>query len=370
MIKSPWTAANARRLGNSSLSTPSQQPQLVFELSSAAADEVLHNGSGRRRRRCRPSVSRGHTFAAIENFGQLEVLQRATPVHSLKHHLSKPAAFAGKTVLHAPEEVRRFVAGAVAGAVSKTATAPLEQLRMQLMTGKASSRDIIRQTWMDGGVGAFFGGNAADVLRVMPSKAIELMAFDAYKTVLRRRDRPAGPVATTVGGALAGLTATLACFPLETVRTRMAIAPREYRSIVNCFQKTVGTRGFGALYQGVSASAIGAVPYSALRFGAYDGLKWAYRKRFKEDMPPQLLPVAGAVAGLAASTATFPLEVVRRRMMAGAGYSSVLVAIQTIAAEEGWRSLYRGLGVSLIKQAPQTGITLWAYDTAKGLMKV
>ena len=37
---------------------------------------------------------------------------------------------------------------------------------------------------------------------------------------------------------------------------------------------------------------------------------------------------------------------------------------------QGWRALYRGLGVSCIKQAPQTGITLWAYDSAKTLLQV
>jgi Mitochondrial carrier protein len=48
-------------------------------------------------------------------------------------------------------------------------------------------------------------------------------------------------------------------------------------------------------------------------------------------------------------------QVVRRRMMAGAAQGSVLAAMRTIAAEEGWMALYRGLGVSCIKQAPQTG---------------
>ena len=33
-----------------------------------------------------------------------------------------------------------------------------------------------------------------------------------------------------------------------------------------------------AMVQGVSASAVGAVPYSALRFGAFDGLKHLYRQ--------------------------------------------------------------------------------------------
>ena len=30
--------------------------------------------------------------------------------------------------------------------------------------------------------------------------------------------------------------------------------------------------------QGLKASLLGAIPYSAVRLGSYDGLKWAYKK--------------------------------------------------------------------------------------------
>lgn len=30
--------------------------------------------------------------------------------------------------------------------------------------------------------------------------------------------------------------------------------------------------------QGLGASVLGAIPYSAIRLGSYDGLKWAYKK--------------------------------------------------------------------------------------------
>lgn len=49
----------------------------------------------------------------------------------------------------------------------------------------------------------------ADILRVMPSKAIELSAFDAYKKFLSHEDeqgklkRP-GPLLTALAGAAAG----------------------------------------------------------------------------------------------------------------------------------------------------------------------
>lgn len=46
---------------------------------------------------------------------------------------------------------------------------------------------------------------AADVLRVMPSKAIELMAFDVFKNVFSRPGERPGPFGTMFSGALAGL---------------------------------------------------------------------------------------------------------------------------------------------------------------------
>jgi hypothetical protein len=54
---------------------------------------------------------------------------------------------------------------------------------------------------------------AADILRTMPSKAIELSAFDLYKRVLGGRDAsgaPKGPggVGTALAGAMAGARAS------------------------------------------------------------------------------------------------------------------------------------------------------------------
>ena len=54
----------------------------------------------------------------------------------------------------------------------------------------------------------------ADILRTMPSKAIELSAFDLYKRLLAGHDaagKPRGPggAATALAGALAGTAACL-----------------------------------------------------------------------------------------------------------------------------------------------------------------
>ena len=47
----------------------------------------------------------------------------------------------------------------------------------------------------------------------------------------------------------AGLTSTLAMFPLETIRTRLAVDPKKYRNMLGAFQIILEAEGAGALYR-------------------------------------------------------------------------------------------------------------------------
>lgn len=48
----------------------------------------------------------------------------------------------------------------------------------------------------------------------------------------------------------AGLTSTIICFPLETVRTRLAVAPQgQFHGMVHCARQIVSREGFGALFK-------------------------------------------------------------------------------------------------------------------------
>jgi hypothetical protein len=62
--------------------------------------------------------------------------------------------------------------------VSKTATSPLEVVRMKLMVGAKGLRvaDVAKATWAQGGVRGFFAGNMADVIRTAPQKSVQLAA--------------------------------------------------------------------------------------------------------------------------------------------------------------------------------------------------
>jgi hypothetical protein len=94
--------------------------------------------------------------------------------------------------LHWSRSARTLLAGAGSAAVSKTATAPLEVVRVKLMAGGGKSLGaVVAETWASGGASAFFRGNAVNVLRTIPTKSIQYGSFDAIKLALTRRNAKA-----------------------------------------------------------------------------------------------------------------------------------------------------------------------------------
>lgn len=86
-----------------------------------------------------------------------------------------------------PGPARRLMAGGIAGAFGKTSTAPLETIKMALVSSSSTGvRQAAADIWARGGVRAFFRGNSVDVLRTIPSRAIELATYEQLKKVFRR----------------------------------------------------------------------------------------------------------------------------------------------------------------------------------------
>ena len=182
-------------------------------------------------------------------------------------------------------------------------------------------------------------------------------AVDAYKKLLGRRNPETGRFetngfATTLAGAAAGVTSTVTCFPLEVLRTRLACSS-EYSNLVHAAVDIARKEGPRAFFGGLGPSLAGVIPYAGANLGMYDGLRWAYTRATGEERVPKTAAlVIGAVAGVSAATFTFPLEVVRRRMMMGAKYANTLAALSSISAAEGTGALFKGCLLNWVKLAP------------------
>ncbi|TXG69584.1 hypothetical protein EZV62_004519 [Acer yangbiense] len=125
------------------------------------------------------------------------------------------------------------------------------------------------------------------------------------------------PVSVT--GTAAGISSTLVCHPLEVLKDRLTVSRDVYPSLSIAISKIYKDGGIGAFYAGLSPTLIGMLPYSTCYYFMYKTMKKSYckSKNKKSLNRPEMLMV-GALAGLTASTISFPLEVARKRLMVGA----------------------------------------------------
>ncbi|CAI7799703.1 unnamed protein product [Closterium sp. NIES-54] len=272
---------------------------------------------------------------------------------------------------------KKLVSGAIAGGVSRTVVAPLETIRTHLMVGSSGHRTIVgvfRWIMQKEGWRGLFRGNAINVLRVAPGKAVELFTYDTVKKLLTPPDggKPIIPIPpSSIAGSAAGVAACCLMYPLELVKTRLTIQPGEYRSILHAFYRIITEEGAHELYRGLGPSLIGIVPYAGSNYFAYDTLRTLYKRLAKKDkIEPLATLIIGSLAGAAAASATFPLEVARKQMQVGAlkgrvVYKGTLDCIQRIVQEQGIQGLYRGLVPSCVKLMPAAGISFMCYEALK-----
>ncbi|KAL8063091.1 hypothetical protein ABFX02_01G005500 [Erythranthe guttata] len=275
--------------------------------------------------------------------------------------------------------LRRLFSGGIAGAISRTAVAPLETIRTHLMVGSSghSTSEVFQDIMKTEGWPGLFRGNLVNVIRVAPSKAIELFVYDTVNKKLSPKNGeqlkiPIPP--SLVAGACAGVTSTLVTYPLELVKTRLTIQREIYTGLVDAFVKIIKEGGPGELYRGLAPSIIGVIPYAATNYCAYDTLRKVYRKVSKQEKIGNIETLLiGSLAGAISSTATFPLEVARKHMQVGAVsgrvvYKNVLHALATILEREGVQGLYKGLGPSCLKLVPAAGISFMCYEACKKIL--
>ncbi|XP_057727539.1 adenine nucleotide transporter BT1, chloroplastic/mitochondrial-like [Arachis stenosperma] len=275
--------------------------------------------------------------------------------------------------------LRRLFSGAIAGAISRTAVAPLETIRTHLMVGSSghSTTEVFHNIMKTDGWTGLFRGNFVNVIRVAPSKAIELFAYDTVNKNLSPKpgEQPKVPIpASLIAGACAGVSSTICTYPLELVKTRLTIQRDVYNGLLDAFLKIIREEGPAELYRGLAPSLIGVIPYAATNYFAYDTLRKAYRKIFKQEKIGNIETLLiGSAAGAISSSATFPLEVARKHMQVGAlsgrqVYKNVIHALASILEHEGIPGLYRGLGPSCMKLVPAAGISFMCYEACKRIL--
>jgi len=282
-----------------------------------------------------------------------------------------------------------FLMGGVSAAVSKTAAAPIERVKLLIQNqdemikqGRLSEPykgigDCFKRTTADEGVAALWRGNMANVIRYFPTQALNFAFKDQFKRMFGyNKDKDgywvwfAGNLAS---GGLAGAASLTVVYSLDYARTRLANdnkaakkggGERQFNGLVDVYRKTLATDGIAGLYRGFVVSCVGIVVYRGLYFGLYDSLKPVLLTgNMKDSFLGSFL--LGWTITIGAGLASYPLDTVRRRMMMTSGqavkYRSSIHAFSEIVKNEGVGSLFKGAGANILRAIAGAGV-LAGYD--------
>lgn len=104
----------------------------------------------------------------------------------------------------------------------RTFVAPLERLKLEYMVRGEDKKlfELIKTIATTQGLKGFWKGNFVNIIRTAPFKAVNFYAYDTYRKQILKLS---GNEETTnferfIAGAAAGVTATVLCLPLDTVR--------------------------------------------------------------------------------------------------------------------------------------------------------
>lgn len=186
------------------------------------------------------------------------------------------------------DATKYLIAGGVAGAASRTATAPLDRIKviLQVQTARASIGPAVQSIWKEGGLLGFFRGNGINVLKVAPESAIKFYTYEKLKSVIGDANGDIGTMGRLVSGGLAGAVAQTSIYPMDLVKTRLQTCVCESGRVPNLgkLSKDIWVHeGPRAFYKGLIPSLLGIIPYAGIDLAAYETLKDMSRKHILHD---------------------------------------------------------------------------------------
>jgi len=282
-----------------------------------------------------------------------------------------------------------FMMGGVSAAVSKTAAAPIERVKLLLQNqdemikaGRLAEPykgigDCFRRVITNEGFVSLWRGNLANVIRYFPTQALNFAFRDYFKKMFGfRKDKDgywkwfAGNLAS---GAAAGASSLVFVYSLDYARTRLANdakqskkggGDRQFNGLIDVYRKTLATDGIAGLYRGFAISCFGIIVYRGLYFGIYDSVKPVVLTGGMQDSFVASF-LLGWTVTIGAGIASYPVDTIRRRMMMTSGeavkYRSSMHCAAEILKNEGWKSFFKGAGANVLRAVAGAGV-LAGYD--------
>ncbi|XP_055598843.1 mitochondrial basic amino acids transporter [Uranotaenia lowii] len=169
-------------------------------------------------------------------------------------------------------------------------------------------------------------------------------------------------------GCLGGCAGVLVGYPFDTVKVHLQTQDYRnpiYKGTIDCFRQILVKEGLRGFYRGMSSPMAGVAAVNAIVFGVYGNVQ--RRTSDPDSMYSHFL--AGTAAGLAQSFICSPMELVKTRMQLqenlpknATKFAGPLQCTKHIWRSEGFRGVFRGLGITAARDMPGFSSYFVSYE--------
>lgn len=235
-----------------------------------------------------------------------------------------------------------------------------------------------------------YKGLGAVLTGIVPKMAIRFTSYEWYKQLLANKETGAvSGRATFFAGLAAGVTEAVAVVtPMEVVKIRLQAQHHsmadpldipKYRNAAHATYTVLREEGFGALYRGVSLTALRQGTNQAVNFSAYTQFKSllqnaqpAYQNK---ELPSYQTMVIGLISGAMGPLSNAPIDTIKTRLQkmpaqrGETALSRIRVIGRDMFKQEGFKAFYQGITPRIMRVAPGQAVTFTVYEYLKGLLE-
>mmetsp|Transcript_1803 Transcript_1803/g.2483 ORF Transcript_1803/g.2483 Transcript_1803/m.2483 type:complete len:294 (+) Transcript_1803:112-993(+) len=270
-----------------------------------------------------------------------------------------------------------LIAGGVAGSASVIVGHPFDTIKVRLQT---SSTALSLSS-----VGSFFSLFRGLTAPLSIAAVINALVFAAYGASSRWWDQNVSPPSDDlqhdtwekafICGTYAGFCQSFVICPMEVLKCRLQVQSSSevaaYRGPTDAARAIIRSQGFEGLYRGFGCTLMRELPAYGAYFAMYDAVKDRANTYFdshgssSEQHRWVCSAFAGGVSGSFTWIIIYPFDVIKTRIQTApfdAPRTTTLSVGRSIVAEHGWRYMFRGLGITLVRAFPVNGIIFPVYE--------
>ncbi|KAL5117607.1 Mitochondrial succinate-fumarate transporter [Pleosporales sp. CAS-2024a] len=262
--------------------------------------------------------------------------------------------------------------------LSRRARAPGAPTRGFLRTGK----EIVKRETALG----LYKGLGAVLTGIVPKMATRFTSYEWYKQMLADSAGNVSSRCTFMSGLAAGVTeAVLVVTPMEVIKIRLQAQHHsmadpldipKYRNAAHALYTVVKEEGAGALWRGVSLTALRQGTNQAANFTTYSELRAQLQKYSgTNDLPSYQTSLIGLMSGAVGPFTNAPIDTIKTRLQKtpaepGTSATQRIVGIAgDMWKQEGVRSFYKGITPRVMRVAPGQAVTFTVYEYLKGVLE-